>query len=514
MWGYIFGIFVASSVYGYASLYKTPAQRASLAKTFGANAGASALVGPAHGLATVAGFTAWRSLVVLCVLGAIWGLLASTRLLRGEEDAGRWELLLAGQTTPRLATAQAGTGLATGLFVLWAVTAAITVAVGRFSSVRVSVGAGLFFALALVSGAAMFLAVGVLTSQLAATRRQAAAYAGAVLGVSYGVRMLADSGTGLEWLRWLSPIGWVEELQPLTAPRPLALVPIAASVVLLSVVAMHLAGNRDLGASTIPDGGSGLGHTRLLSGPTGLTLRLFRPTAIGWSVGIAAGSFMIGIVAKSAGSATTGSSFAHVLSRLGSRGSGVKAYVALSFLVLAVLLTLVVAGQVTAARAEESEGRLEHLLVRPVARRTWLAGKLLVTTCVLSLLGIAAGLFVWLGAATQDSDLGLSGALGAGLNIVPPAIALTGIGILTLGLWPRAVSGVTYAVLAWSILIEVVGGIVNANHYLLDTSLFHHMAAAPSVSPDWAGMAVLVAVGLAGASLGEYAFDRRDLAGA
>ncbi len=35
----------------------------------------------------------------LMVLGAVWGLLTATRLLRGEEDAGRWELLLAGQTT-------------------------------------------------------------------------------------------------------------------------------------------------------------------------------------------------------------------------------------------------------------------------------------------------------------------------------------------------------------------------------------------------------------------------------
>ena len=37
--------------------------------------------------------------MTLMVLGAVWGLLTSTRLLRGEEDAGRWELLLAGQTT-------------------------------------------------------------------------------------------------------------------------------------------------------------------------------------------------------------------------------------------------------------------------------------------------------------------------------------------------------------------------------------------------------------------------------
>ena len=69
----------------------------------------------------------------------------------------------------------------------------------------------------------MFLAVGALAGQLAATRRQAAAYAGAALGVSYALRLVADSGIGLEWLRWATPLGWVEELQPLTSPAPPAL---------------------------------------------------------------------------------------------------------------------------------------------------------------------------------------------------------------------------------------------------------------------------------------------------
>jgi len=62
---------------------------------------------------------------------AVWGLLAGTRLLRGEEEAGRVELLLAGPSTRRRAAAAAVTGLGVGLLVLWTVTAAVTVAVGR-----------------------------------------------------------------------------------------------------------------------------------------------------------------------------------------------------------------------------------------------------------------------------------------------------------------------------------------------------------------------------------------------
>ena len=140
-----------------------------------------------------------------------------------------WEQLLAGQTTPRHATHRASSGWAAGVATLWAVTALITVIVGRSSRVGHWAGRGAVPPLPLVSAAAMFLAVGALTSQLAATRRQAAGFAAPVLGSSYALRMVADSGTGLAWLRWVSPLGWIEELQPLTSPKPLAVVPIAAT---------------------------------------------------------------------------------------------------------------------------------------------------------------------------------------------------------------------------------------------------------------------------------------------
>lgn len=514
LWGYVFGLYVASSALGYAASYKSVAQRDQLAETFGSSAGINALIGPAHQIQTVAGFTAWRSLGVLSIVGAVWGLLAGTRLLRGEEDAGRWELLLVGQTTRRRAAAQALAGLGAGLLTLWIIPAISAVVVGRSSKVGIAAGSALFLALALVSSAAVFLAAGALASQLAATRRQAAAYAGTALGVSYALRMVADSGTGLGWLRWASPLGWVEELQPLTAPRPLVLLPIAGLVAGLAGLAVHLAGSRDLGASTIPDRPSARAHTRLLSGPTGLTLRLIRPVVFGWVVAIAVSALMLGLIAKSAGSALSSSSTGRqVISQLGARGAGAHAYLGVAFLIVGVLVALIAAGQVGAARGEEAAGRLEHLLVRPVSRSSWLAGRVSVTIGVLVLAGLAAGVFAWLGAASQDSGVGLAGLLGAGLNLVPPAVFVLGAGALALGVRPRAASGVTYGVLAWSFLVELVGGIVKANHWLLDTSVFHQMAAAPAVPANWTTGAVLVAVGVLAAVLGAIALRRRDLAG-
>ena len=74
------------------------------------------------------------------------------------------------------------------------------------------------------------------------------------------------------WLRWAGPLGWAEELHPLTGSRPVALVPIALLVAVLAAVTVGLAAGRDLGASVIPSRESPPIRPALLGGTTGLTV--------------------------------------------------------------------------------------------------------------------------------------------------------------------------------------------------------------------------------------------------
>ena len=514
LWGLIFGIAIASSEISYVTIYKTQAQRDALAAAYGSNKATSALFGPAPQLQTVAGFTVFKISMTLMILGAVWGLLLSTKLLRGEEDDGRWELLLSGQTTRRGAATQALGGLGAGLLVLWAITAVITVLSGRGSSVDIAAGPSLFFALAMVATACMFLAVGALTSQLAATRRQAASFAAAFLGVAYAIRMIADAGVGLHAMIWASPLGWVEELQPLTSPQPLALLPIVVFAVVTAAVAVWFAGRRDVGASMVSDRSRSEPHVWLLFGPTGLAIRLMRATVIGWGIAIAVSGLLFGLIAKSAGTTISGSSVHEVFTKLGVAGSGADAVLGVCFLILAVLVAFVAAGQITQARAEESGGSLDHIVTRPVSRSSWLGGRLAVAVVVLLLGGVAGGLFAWLGAASQHSGVNFVTLLEAGVNLVPPALTVLGIGVLAFGIRPRLTSAAVYGLLAWSLLLVVVGGIGAVNHWVLDTSVFHQMASAPAVPPRWEANGIMTAVGVGAALLGGFVFHRRDLQGA
>jgi ABC-2 type transport system permease protein len=512
LWGYVFGIVVASSAVSYGRIYQTAAERQRLAATFGANHAATALFGPAPQLQTVAGFTVFKVSMLLIIIGAIWGLLTSTRLLRGDEDAGRWELLLGGPTTRARAAGQVLAGLGAGAGVIWVITALLTAAVGRSSTVGFDLSGSLFFALALVASAVMFLAVGAVTSQLAPSRRQAAGYAAVFLGVSYGLRMVADAGPGLHGLIWVSPLGWVEQLQPLTDPRPLALIPVAAFTAVLAALAVLLAGRRDAGAAVWPDRSARAPRLRLLSGPTGLTVRLTLPSALGWAAGVAVAAVLIGTVARAAGATIEGSE-RQIFARLGSPGSGAAAFSGIAFLILAIVIAFQAAGVVSAARAEEAEGRLDHILAAPVTRSRWFAGRLLAGVAALCLSGIAAGVFTWIGEAVQGGGVGFPAALDAGVNVVPPAVFALGTGALAAGRWPRRAGTVIYVVLGWSVLIQFAGGFAAQNHWVLDTSLFHQMASAPAVPPDWQVNGILTGLGLAAMLLGAIAFSHRDLQG-
>ena len=514
LWGGVFGIYVVTQAQGYVSTYKTPAQREVLSRSFSSSGGLNALVGPAHQLNTVAGYTEWKSVGILSVMGAVWALLLSTKLLRGEEDAGRWELLLAGQTTRRGAAAQAMSGLGASVVALFVLTALAAAAIGHTSTVHFSTWSAIFFAVTATSGAAMFMAAGALASQLAASRPQAAAYGGGALGLFFALRMMADSASGLSWLHWTTPFGWIEQLQPLTHPQPLVLVPIFGLTAVMAVLAVSLAGTRDLGSSTLPDRSRAMPHTALLFGPLGLTARLVRPTIVGWLAGVCAFGFLLGDSAKEAAQSLEGSpSVEAAIRRLDGGGAMVKAYLGLSFLIISLLVVMIAAGQVTAARREEASGRVEHLLVRPVSRAGWMLGRLGVAGAAIVLAGALGGIFAWLGVASQGVTITLSSLLAAGLNTACAGLCLLGLGALVWGIVPRVTSAAVYGILAWAFLVELLGGIITSSHWLLDTSIFHQLTPAPAVAPNWASNAVMISIGAVAALVGALVFSRRDLAG-
>lgn len=515
LWGLVFGGTIAASASAYTGLFPTRASRTEMARTFEGNTAWAALFGPLRRLDTVAGYTFYKTGMTVIILGAIWGLLLATRVLRGDEDAGRWELFLSGRTTRERAAAQAVIGLGIGLVALWVVTFALTAATGRSPDVSIGTSASSFFVSALLSAAAMFMAIGAFVSELAATRKDANLIGAVVLAGSYVVRMVADSDASIAWLRWASPIGWIEEAKPLTGSRPIAFIPIVALIAVLVAAAIIIASKRDLGASALASRDRSKPRTLLLGGQAGLTIRLTRPVIAAWLVAMVMTGIVFGLVAQAAGTALRGAQgLEEAIQRLGATASGAASYLGFVFLVAAGLMAIAVAGQIAAARNEEAAGHLDNLLVRPVARWKWLGVRLAVGLGLVVVASVLAGFAAWVGAISQHAQVGLGELIGAGLNVVPPAVFILGVGGLAFGVWPRSAIGVAYGLVVWSFLVEVLSAAFDSNHWLRDMSPLLHIAPVPAANPNWAAAAWLVGLGVAAAVLGIAAFGRRDLVGA
>ncbi len=511
-WALALGAIVASKATGYAALYPSQAARNKLAANFSNNVGLSALFGAPHHIETVAGYTVWNTLASTMIVGSVWAFLVATKTFRGEEAAGRWELLLAGPTTARRAAVNALAGLAASLTVLYIITAAVFIGVGKIHSVDFGVQAALFFALTAVSGSVIFMAIGALASQLMPTRSRAAGLAAGLFGLFFLTRSMANV-TKLHWLLNLSPFGWIENLRPLYASQPLWLLPIAGLTLSLCVLTVYLAGKRDLGASSFADKDTAKPHLALLSSPLSAALRLTRAASISWLVAIGFVAVFFGLLTKTAAQAFSGSNIQHDINRVLHTSPTLAAttFLGVIFFLIIPLLMAYVATAVSRVREDEAEGYVDNFLVRPVSRQDWLAGRIILIIGLIVIASLLAGLGVWVGQASQHVGVAFHTLLLAGLNIIAPSLITLGIGILAFAVIPRLTSVIAWSVIAWSFLLQIVSSGLNLNHWLADTSVLSHVALAPATSPNWSSSTVLAAIGLLLCVIGISIFNNRDL---
>lgn len=515
LWGVVFGIYVASKAIGFVDLYPTAAARAKIAETFSNNIGIELILGKAPHSASTAAYVAWNTANVMVVIGAIWALLLATKYLRGEEDTGRAEVLLSGQTTPRRGTVNTLLGLFTSLIALFVVCAVLFSAIGKSHGVDFNGNASIYFAFVVSLGVGLFFVIGALASQLFPTRSRAAGVSGAVLGIFFLIKAIGDV-TSAHWLLNLDPLGWIENLQPLAKPDPVWLIPFLVTIAVGVTVTIFYAGKRDLGESIISDKAISKAHFRSVRSPFALAQRLTRGNSIGWLFGLFIMAILFGLITKSTAQIFSASeSFEKTINQITqhARLSSALAFLGVIYLIQMMIIMALAASNMSAIRREEANGYIDNFLVRPFSRIRWLIGRINITLIILILAGFITTLGVWLGIFNQHIGISFNTLLLAGFNALVPAILVVGVGIFTFGIAPRLTSFMAYAVLAWSILIELVSSGLNINHWVLDTSVIHQISLSPSVNPNWSVNLIILGISVVLGLIGLLRFNYRDIEG-
>ncbi len=506
---YLFAAVSYVQPFAYRHTYPTVLDRVRFAHSFANNKAVVLFYGKAHDLLTVGGYTAWRVGGTLAIFAAVFGLLAAVRALRAEEDAGRAELILALPVGRHTSFGAAVAAIGVQAAALW-LAALVGLVLGGLP-----VGGSAYLALAVASVIPVFAAVGALTSQLGSTKRVATELGGAVVAMSFLLRVIADTSSSAGWLRWATPLGWAEELRPFTGARPLVLLAPLATATLMTWAAWRLAAHRDVGTGVLASRDTARPRLALLSSPTAQAFRDERFGVLVWSAGVGAMALVIGVVSGSVSSLGVSQQLRQTLEKLGAGAALTpKAYIGFAFSFFVLLGCLFAVSQVAAARHEEAGQRLETLLALPVGRPQWLGGRLAIAAVGLAWIALWAGVLAWLGARTQGVALSLSNMLEASLNCLPAGLLFLGIAALAYAAVPRAASSLAYGLVVVAYLWQLFGALLGAPKWLVQATPFAHVAAVPAVAFDTGPALIMAALGLVGVLAALAVFARRDLLGA
>src|ERR1700722_19462494 len=393
VWVYVVIIGVASNAYTFTKLYKTASSRASLGASGESNPALLFLYGRLNGN-SVGALTAWR----YGVWGALFAVLMSVFLVvrhtRGDEEAGRLELIGSARVG-RQAPLAAAIGVAVlGNVVLIVVLSLVLPPLGLPAAGSAAL------ALAIGTCGLAFTGVSAVAAQLTAGARSARGLAIGVLGAAFLARAVGDAAGagGPAWLTWVLPLGWTEMLRPFAGERWWVLALPLGLFALCSGLAFALAARRDLGAGLFPDRPGRPAASAALRGPFALAVRLQWGSLAGWVAGFALLFAVCGAAGKGIGQ-LVGSSGAlqQEFARLGGQSAIVNAYLASLMLLAGLVAAAYGVSAVLRAHAEETAGRVDPVLAASVGRVRWGLSHLSVAVAGTALLLVLAGLATGLG---------------------------------------------------------------------------------------------------------------------
>ena len=507
LWGSA-AVYGVIEVVSYEKAYPDASSRAGLEK-FADSAAARMLQGVPRAVDTVGGFVVWDAGWFLALLVSVWAVLVTTRLLRAEEDAGRADVVLSRPVpavrllVSSLAVVFAG---ALGFGLVFALSLVAT---------GVPAAPSLLFGLG-VAGVGMALAaVAAVAAQLVPLRRSAVSLSMGAIGVLFALRMVGNSRDERDGLLLLTPYGWLDRLHAFAGNRWTGLLPFAAATAVLVAVAVRERRRRDTGGARFAGREHRAPRLRLLSGPIAFGVRATSGALLAWVAGLAAfGVAMGSLVQTVVEFVQGGDEYRQLLEDMGyDLSDPVEGFLALMGVALALVFVMYVAWRIGALRTEESSGRLEHLLVRPVVRRRWLVSSALLAAVAAVVVVTAAGVGIWVGAVLGDGDVSVVEAVRPMLQTLPVVWLFGALAVLAFGAAPRLTVGLPVALAVVAYLLDMLGPLLELPRWVLDLSPFGWLPRPPAEPFDPVAAAVVVLAAALLTAVGTALFVRRDLTG-
>jgi len=430
------------------------------------------MMGPAYGDSTGALYSGMMLLWYLIAV-AVMNIFLAVRHTRADEETGRAEVV---RSLPvgRLAGINATMFTALIINTILALSTGLGLALTQTPTMDFA-GCMLYGA---VSGAAglVFAAITLVFCQLSQSTSGAVGLSFLSLGVFYMLRAFGDIDSDFEILSWLSPLGLASRAKTFAGNSivPLFIMLIAAAAI--AALAYKLNSMRDLGQGFIPAKPGRSSAAESLLSPFGLSFRLLRKMIIIWLI------IMFSL----------GGSYGTIIGDIGTYVSNMPQYLEIiglpeevvatltdeqmteltdeyadmiieyfgvfitSMMTLIGLIPVMLAA--TRLRAEEKEGRLEHILSRAVSRKKYIVGFVSIAFVVSALMQLATAAGLYLVAATGEKNpFSFGGLLKAYISYVPAMWLIISAAILLIGFLPK-ISGAIWGYYGVVCFLVFIGG--------------------------------------------------------
>lgn len=496
-------LLVFFSAVGVKDVFPTQASIDAAAAAMQHNAGAIAFNGPAQGLDTLGGQVAFQVGAFGMIVVALMSLFMTGRLTRGDEEAGRLELvrsLPVGIHAPTLAALMVVTAMNALVGVLCS--AAL---LGEGLPVAGSLELGTSFAVVGV----FFTGVALVAAQLTENTRVVYGSAGAVLGIAYVLRIAGDVGDGTA--SWFSPIGLAQKARPFAGERWWPLLLLLATGAVLVALAFGLVARRDHGAGLIAPRRGRMAAAPSLGYPLGLAMRLQRGSLLGWGAGVMVAGIAYGWIAPTIDAFVANNKAMAEMLANAAIGSLTDSYFATSFRVLALVASGFAVQSVLRMRSEESAMRTESVLATAVSRWRWAASHLSIALAGSVALLVVAGLATGVSYALAGGPWSSVPRLLAAAAVYAPAMWLmVGLAAAGFGFAPRWVD-VAWGVLAACFVIGLLGEVLRLPGWVQKLSPFEATPALPAASLDVLPLVLLIVLAAALILGGLGGLRRRDI---
>ncbi|MCA1981929.1 ABC transporter permease [Nocardioides nematodiphilus] len=500
-------VLVLMAVMTYASaastttLYQDVADRVSAARAINAQPALRALYGrimDVHALGEVA---MTKMTVTYAAFACALFIALIRRHTRMEEETGRAELVGA-TAVGRDAAMVAAVVESSAVAVVLATLVASMCLLGGLP-----VAGSLWFGVIWLGTGLVATGVGAVACQCSASARSCAGIAAGIMGVLFAIRAAGDASSDVQWLSWLSPLGWNTQLRAWSQPRPwVAPLYLATSVALL-LAAQAMRGRRDLGSGLIAARPGRVDGRRWFASPYALVVRGQLVALTLWSAGCLAMGVLFGLIAPGLQDLLDSVDVQQVLDHLG--GALIAAVLSVAGIVVTCFGIMVI----THVADDETSGRVELALSTGASRGAWWRAVALAALGGVAWLLVLTGAGLWAGLRLGgfDHDGGRSWtALVAALAWIPAAWVVVGVALLCHG-WGAHRAALGWAGLGVCVFLTVAGDLIHLPGWIIRLSPYSSVPAYPADPWRWLPFVLLTLVAVLLAVGAWLRFERRDI---